>query len=103
MQTANRRWIAVVLIALSTGCGGYSGASPRAYEYAKALYAICNREAGAKLTEVVAQIDADVAAGELSPREAGWLTAIIDDAEKGDWKGAMSGARSIMEDQTRKL
>ncbi len=100
MQTTNRRWIAVVLIALTTGCGGYSGASPRAYEYAKALYSICNRQADEKLVEVTTQIEADVATEEISPREAGWLKAIVDDAEAGDWKAAMNAARQLMEDQT---
>jgi hypothetical protein len=93
-------WLAVLVTI--TGCHGYSDASPRTYEYAKALYSICNRQADDKLTEVGAMIDADIASGQLSTREAGWLTAIIDDAARGDWQAAMKEARKLMEDQTQR-
>ncbi len=95
--------VAFVLLLCATGCGSYSGASPRTYEYAKALYSICNRRADDKLAEVASRIEADAASGEISSSEASWLRGIVADAQGGDWQGAMREARDLMVDQTHRL
>ncbi len=93
--------LATVLVGsmLLPGCGGYSGASYRTYEYANALYTICNRQHTAKLDEVAVKIAADTASGELPEGEAKWLEAIVDDARRGDWKRGMKTAREIVRQQ----
>ena len=84
---------------LSAGCGGYGQLSPTAYEYAKALYSITNRQASDALDPVSDQIADSLSAGELSPSEAEWLTELIDDSRTGDWQAANQAARKMMEDQ----
>ncbi len=83
------------------GCGGYGEVGPRAYQYAQALYTITNLEKAEKLPGVAQQIDAAREAGELSPREAGWLQDIVSAARKGNWATANAQARRIMDAQVR--
>ena len=91
-------WACGVLSLLVCGCG-YGEVSPAAYAYAKALYGVANRQAADRLDAVDEQIAAAEEAGELSPREAGWLGDIVDEARDGDWKDAAAAARRMMEDQ----
>jgi hypothetical protein len=84
---------------LMLGCGGYSGASHRTYEYAIALYTICNRQHTAKLDEIAVKIAADAASGELPKGEVTWLEAIVEDARRGEWKAGMHAAREIIRQQ----
>lgn len=95
------RWLAVVILVsmLAFGCGGYSGASPRTYAYANALYTICNRRHTAKLDEVAVTIADDAARGELPAGEARWLEAIVEDARRGEWTRGMKTAREIIRQQ----
>lgn len=97
-STTRLIWLSLLVVA-STGCGDYSDASPAAYEYAKALYAITNRQIEDKLEGVSGKIETAHAAGKLSEREADWLEEIVVDARAGDWKSANQLARQIMEDQ----
>lgn len=80
------------------GCG-YGELSPTAYEYAKALYSIGNRERGEKIEPIRAQIAASAEAGELSKSERRWLVAICDDCDAGRWEEATAAARRMMQDQ----
>ena len=94
------RWPLIGLtLLLVTGCGGYGEISPTAYEYAKALYSITNRKASESLDSVRDQIIASLEAGDLSQKEADWLTNIIEDSRAGEWQSANSSARRMMEDQ----
>ena len=81
------------------GCGGYGEVSPTAYEYAKALYSLANRQAADRLDEVELQIDTALEAGEITDYEAGWLRDILEDARNEDWNAAQKAARRIMDDQ----
>lgn len=88
-------------IVLTAGCG-YGPMSPEAYQYAQALVAITNRQASDKLEGVRGQIDGSLANGTLSEKEANWLRAIIDRAQRGEWADAQRDARRMMEDQVRR-
>ena len=94
------QWLlgAAAVVAL-VGCGGYGKVSPLTYDYAKSLYNISNRRLDDRLGPIKEQVQASLADGAISDREANWLTDIIDDAENHDWKRAMNSARQIMEDQ----
>ena len=93
--------LAAAALVVAGGCGSYGEFSPTAYEYAKALYSISNRQAHEALDPVSEQISQAREQGELSEKEARWLVDVIDDARDGDWKGAAEAARKMMEDQVR--
>ena len=82
-----------------SGCSRHSDASPAAYEYAKALYSITNRQAADKIDDVSVQIDAAHEKGEISAREAKLLHDMLEDARSGAWKDANRAARRFMEAQ----
>ncbi len=96
LQPAVALSLAIMLI--TTGCG-YSDVSPRATEYAKAIYRITNLQKAEKIQSTRDQIKSDVDAGKLSSREAELLYNILDKAEAGKWESAMKNARSLMEAQ----
>lgn len=91
----------ITMAVLFTGCG-YGEISPAAYDYSMAMYAISNRQATDKLDGVSQQIEASLAAGELTAREAAWLEDIIQDGRRGEWKSAAKASRRMMEDQVRR-
>jgi hypothetical protein len=87
-------------LAVTPGCG-YGSVSPLAYDYAKALYSISNRQAADQLEGVQQQIATAHQNGELSEQEAEWLIAILQDAQAAEWKAASRAARRMLEDQVR--
>jgi len=92
----------IVLVALVLfSQRGYGEVSPKTYEFAKALYSICNRRDASRLDDVSKMISESAAAGEMSQTEAGWLQDIVDEARAGEWKTAAGRARRMMEDQVR--
>ena len=95
-----RRWLLWgVLVTMSLGCSSYGEVSPAAYQYAKALYSVTNRQAADRLPTVVTQIDEAHGRGEISKQEANWLNGIAVDAEEGRWEDANQACRRLMEDQ----
>jgi hypothetical protein len=101
-QSWRHKWLAWGLLAglAATGCG-YGEITPHAYEYAMALYSICNRRDAARLEEFAKLLEADAQAGQLGDREADWLRTILDDARAGEWSDAQASARQLLEDQVR--
>jgi hypothetical protein len=105
MRASWNRWGWLQIALLGTicvwgiGCGGYGEISPSAYQYAKALYGISNRQREEKLAAVDAQILAAYDRGEISAQEAEWFDLIIEDAANGHWIAAQTAARRMMEDQ----
>ncbi len=95
------RLSALGLVVLVVGCG-YGEVSPGAYRYAQVLYGLSNRQGSERIDEVTAKIAAAVEAGELSRREAGWLTNICDQCRDGDWAGAQQAAKRMMRDQVKR-
>ena len=89
----------LTLILVLVGCG-YGEVSSATYQYAKALYSICNR-AESQLVQAGEQIEAARSRGELSEQEAKWLKQILDDAAEGDWEAATKDVRRMMEDQVK--
>ena len=89
----------ILLLFLCVGCSDYQGISPTAYQYAKALYSVTNRQRTEKLERVSDLITESQQQGEITTQEAQWLGAIIDDAHEGEWQTAQREARRMMDDQ----
>ena len=88
-----------VLLVLAAGCGGYGEISPHSYEYAKALYSICNRQDESRLDPFSEQLLAAADAGELPVHEAEWMEDIADLARDGQWEDAARKSRRMLMDQ----
>jgi len=89
----------ILLLVLCVGCSDYQGISPTAYQYAKALYSVANRQRTEKLERVSDLITESQQQGEITSQEAAWLEGIIDDAREGEWQTAQREARRMMDDQ----
>lgn len=96
-----RTAIGLLLILCLVGCQGYGSVSPTAYEYATALYGICNRKAESALEPLGKQIQLALEKKMLSEQEAVWLQEILADAQQKDWTGAASACRRMMQDQVK--
>lgn len=90
-----------LVLAFTTGCGGYGEVSPAAYDHAVALYGLSQRQTEAGLAKVETSISESLQRGALTDREAKWLRAIVDRARGGDWTAARGQARRLMQDQVR--
>ncbi|MFO0911640.1 MAG: hypothetical protein U0795_01680 [Pirellulales bacterium] len=90
-----------LVLAFTTGCGGYGEVSPAAYDHAVALYGLSQRQTEAGLAKVETSIAESLQRGALTDREAKWLRAIVDRAGGGDWTAARGQARRLMQDQVR--
>lgn len=92
--------VALVLTIIAVkGCSGYGTVSPTTYQYAKALYAVCNRKDADGLDSAFNMIGESAEAGEISSREFGWLSEIVDQGRTGEWLEAQKMARQLMSDQ----
>ncbi len=80
---------------------GYGEVSGKTYDYAKALYSICNRRAKSGLDAIEPMIEQSLHAGEISETESRWLGGIITSARDGDWESAAKDSRRILADQVR--
>lgn len=100
-KTVRRGCVLVLLGGLMFAGCGYGEITPRCYDYAKALYSICNRRDADRLEEFAALVEADLQSGELGEQEAGWLRDIADEARAGDWPDAQAAARQLLEDQVQ--
>ena len=88
----------VTLGAMLAGCG-YGEVSPRTYDYAKALYSICNRRDESRLDQFASLVDDDLRDGKISEQEADWLNDVVAQARNGQWQQANAAAREMLEDQ----
>lgn len=86
-------------ICLLPGCQQYGEVSSQSYEFAKALYSVCNRKDEARLTTTETAIEAAVEKKELPANEAEDLKAIIEKAREGQWAAAMQDCRTMMTEQ----
>ncbi|MCA9118182.1 MAG: hypothetical protein KDA79_24085 [Planctomycetaceae bacterium] len=94
-----RSWLLWLLAPLLLAGCGYPEVSPKAYEISKALFSAASRQSEEQLDRAARLIETERKAGEISPREAGWLNEVVATARKGDWPEAQATARQIMEDQ----
>ena len=81
------------------GCGQYGKVNEATYEYAKALYSICNRRDSERLEQCANMIYEAAEKEELSGTEASYLTGIIEAARNEDWKESLVMSRQLMVDQ----
>ena len=80
---------------------GYGDTSAQGYAYSKALFSACNQHDLKRLRQIESMIQEDLEAEKIGEREASWLRAIIDKAEREDWQGANRDVRQLMNDQVR--
>lgn len=80
---------------------GYGEVNAKTYDYAKALYSICNRRAAAGLDTIEPMILESREAGEISESELRWLSGIVAAARAGDWESATKNSRRLLADQVR--
>ncbi len=92
------RWILLYVPLALVGCG-YGKTSPKAYEIAKALVSICDRQAKDRLDKVAQMVEDAHQVGELSARETEWLRDIIADGRAGNWAKGQAAARELMQAQ----
>lgn len=81
------------------GCQQYGEVSPKCYEFATALYSVCNRKDADRLEMIDKAIDDAVTAKELPADEAADLKEIIQQANDGKWPAAMLDCRTLMSEQ----
>ncbi len=80
---------------------GYSEIGPQAYEYATALYSICNRRDESRLEKISELIEKSVADSEITETESRWLNEIIALADDGYWEEASYDTRQLMLSQVK--
>lgn len=71
------------------------------YQYAMALFSVCNRQDTGRLEGLMAQVAKAESAGEITARDARWLASIMRKAEKGRWSEASASVRKLMELQVK--
>lgn len=91
--------VAVVAAVMLSGCQKYGEVSPQTYEFAKALYSVCNRKDDGRLQSTETAIQEAVKSGELPEGQAGDLLEIIETARSGNWTTAMQDCRTMMSEQ----
>lgn len=77
----------------------YGEIGPKAFEYATALYSICNRRDEPRLEKIAELVDKASTEAEITATESGWLSEIISLADNGDWEQASRDTRRLMERQ----
>ncbi|MEM8732664.1 MAG: hypothetical protein AAGG44_00475 [Planctomycetota bacterium] len=80
---------------------GYGETSETGYQYAVALFRICNQKDLEALESVEASIETDAASGALGASETKWLEEIISMAKANQWSAASTEIRELMEDQVQ--
>lgn len=90
--------LSLALAVLQTGCG-YGKVSPRATEYAQAIYTTANLQKSEKIEPLRKQIQADVDPGKLPISDAKILNELLDNAAEEKWGKAMGGTRKLLQDQ----
>ncbi len=90
--------LGVVLVFSVIGCG-YGEVSSETYEYAMALYSVCNSRDAQRLEAFSEQFENAKAEGSVSANESQVLTAIIKEAQAGEWESATADVRALLEAQ----
>lgn len=91
---------ALLLGIVLTICGcGYGKVSDKAYDYARALYTVCNLKSPQRLEKVELQLQQASADQDLSEQEKKWLLDIVSLAKRNQWDAAAKSARRMISDQ----
>lgn len=80
----------------------YPKISPKAYEYATALYSASNQHSADRLDILNELIDDSQAKQEIAAEESRWLHAIVDQARSGQWQEAVAECRVLLDCQVDK-
>lgn len=91
--------LAAMTLAGAAGCADYPPLERPGYELAKALYAACNRQSAEQLAKFDEVLAAEIAAGNVGPREEAALRKVADVAAAGDWRKAQEMARALIASQ----
>ena len=86
-------------LTLLIGCQRYGSVSPRAYEIAKSLYSICNRNDTDRIAVVEQTINDSHTEAAITDAEKDWLLDIVEKARGHDWTAAMQDSRLMMMEQ----
>jgi hypothetical protein len=100
------RWLIAISVSLVAGYvlfgnRGYGEVSDKAYEFATALYSVCNRQDSSKLAGIESLLASAQANDNLSHEEAEMLREILQVAKAGNWLTAVSETRLLMMDQVK--
>ena len=90
--------VGIVLLVSTVGCG-YGEVSSETYDYAMALYSVCNSRDAQRLETFNEQFANAKAEGLVSANESQVLTAIIEEAQAGEWESATAEVRELLEAQ----
>ena len=97
-MNANSCLLVLVVIGLlmTVGCRKYGPVSDSTYEYASALYSICNLKDQQRLDAFRQKIEQ---ADSIPGKEKDWILDIVGQAESGNWSEASARARTLLEEQ----
>ncbi len=90
----------LLCVVVVPGCG-YGKVGPKAYEYAKALHSICDRQDEKRLEKLAGILEQSHQKEEITDKEFRWLKDIVAQARRGQWKNARANARQMMQDQVQ--
>ena len=90
--------ITLIGLLMTSGCQKYGPVSDSTYEYASALYSICNLKDQERLDAFRLRIEK---ADDVPENEKGWILDIVGQAESGNWSDASARARILLEEQVQ--
>ncbi|GIW99714.1 MAG: hypothetical protein KatS3mg111_3047 [Pirellulaceae bacterium] len=95
--------VAVLLLVVWAWRRPYPPMSSQAYQYANALYSICNRHDEERLEKIATMLAERAADGELTKTETQFMYRIIRTARSGRWEKAVREVRRWMVDQAHEV
>ncbi len=93
--------LGITIVLTTIGCE-HGKISPRASQYAQAIYTASNLQNSKNIVILKERINTDRESGELSTKDATVLQRLLMQAKSGNWEQAMLGARRLMQDQVNK-
>ncbi|WP_166825608.1 hypothetical protein [Thalassoroseus pseudoceratinae] len=93
--------VGVLLLLSASGCG-YGEVGPETYEYAMALYSVCNSRDAQRLQSFTEQFEQAQADGKVSANEGKVLGQIVKLAQAGQWDDATADARALLDAQVKR-
>ena len=95
-------FVAGILLLLSASGCGYGEVGRETYEYAMALYSVCNSRDAQRLQAFIEQFEQAQADGEVSSDEGEVLGRIVKLAQSGQWDDATVDARALLDAQVKR-
>ena len=82
-----------------SGCSDYGPVSPATYDFAAAMYSICNTKSADRLIAFEQKLVEAKQGGSITAQEAEWLEEILESARAGQWQSAAAASRKMMVEQ----